>query len=393
MNRIELGFGAAAPLVVEIRPTALVAELMGPAGATGVEAERLVAAAVGAPVDGPSLAAHAVPGDRVVIAVAGGLPQGRHVVDAVTAHLVAAGIAPDSLAILHAGPTAAGLDAAEFHAAAAAETSYLAADEAGRPLHLARALVDADVVVTVGEWSFDARLGGRSLDGELWPAFGRQECDAALNHDLARRGRRALRRWRAGLRAVTWQLGVTSCLRVVAGRHGTLAGAAFGTANAAARRARAAAAAWAPTVAQAADLAVCSVSRTATGFGDIARAVAAAARITRPAATICVAAGPIAPPGPVVSRWRQGAPLGPLVREARRSGDPALVTDAVEARFLARALADRRLVLLSSLDEAVVEDLEFGYAPSADAVGRLVHRAERVVVLHEADRLFPHLSP
>jgi len=392
MNRIELCSGVIPPIVFEVRPTALVAELAGPAGATGTKAERLVAAAISTPLDGPPLATHAVPGDKVVIAVAGGLPQAGHVVAAVTAHLGDAGITDDSISILHAGPTAAGLDAAtEFHAAAVAETSYLAADKAGHPLHMARRLVDADVVVAVGEWSFDARLGGRSLGGELWPAFGRAECDADLNVDLARRGRGALRRWRANLQAVVWQLGVTACLRVVAGCQGSLAAAAFGTAAAAARQARVAATAWSPAVAKSAELAVCSLSQTRSGFNAVARAVAAAARITRPGGTICVVAGSTEPPGPVVTRWREGTPLEPLVREALRSGDQSLVADAVEARFLARGLGDHRLVLLSNLDEALVEDLGFGHAASPDAVHRLVRRAESVVIIHEADLMFPRL--
>jgi hypothetical protein len=391
MTRVELRSKATPPLVLEVRPAALVAELAGPAGATGPAAERIVEAAISSPPAGPPLASHAVPGDRVVIAVAGGLPQARQVISAVTAHFADAGITGDSLSILHAGPPAAGLDTAtEFHAAAVAETAYLAADEAGHPLHVARRLVDADVVVAVGEWSFDARLGGRSLGGELWPAFGRQECDADLNLDLARRGRRALHRWRANLEAVIWQLGVTACLRVVAGRDGSLAAAAFGMAEGAALRARAAAAAWAPAVTKSADLAVCSVSRESAGFGTVARVVAAAARITRPGGTICVIVT-TEPPGPVVMRSREGAPLDSLVREARRSGDPTLVADAVEARFLARGLADRRLVLLSNLDETLVEDLEFGYAASPDAVQRLVRRAESVVIIHEADLMFPQL--
>jgi hypothetical protein len=257
---------------------------------------------------------------------------------------------------------------------------------------VARALVDADVVVMLGEWSYDARLGGRSRGGELWPAFGRAECDATLMLDLTRRGRRALRPWAENVRTLTWQLGVTACLRLVAGRDGTLAAAGFGTADGAARQARQAAAAWAPTVAATADLAICTLSQPAAGFDMVSRAVAAAARITRPTATICVVAATLEAPGPVVTRWRQGAPLQPLVREARGSGDPSLVADAVVTRFLAHALDDRRLVLLSNLDEATVEDLEFGYAAGPDTVRRLARRADRVAILHEADLLFPRLA-
>ncbi|MFM8377893.1 MAG: hypothetical protein ACKOB1_01050, partial [Planctomycetia bacterium] len=100
MPRVELRSAATAPLLVEVRPTALVAELAGPPGATGPEAERLVAAALSSPLDCPPLAAHAVPGDRVVIAVTGGLPQAGHVVAAVRAQLTAAGIAADAISIL-----------------------------------------------------------------------------------------------------------------------------------------------------------------------------------------------------------------------------------------------------------------------------------------------------
>ena len=393
MHRIELSSGAAEPLVLDVDRTALIANLAGPAGATGTAAGRLVATATAAPPDCPPLAAYAVPGDRVVLAVAGALPQAPHVVTAVTEQLATAGVDREAISVLHAGPAVTGLTSAqEFHADTLAETAYLAADEAGRPLHVARALVDADVVVTMGEWSYDARLGGRSLGGELWPAFGRAECDATLMLDLARKGRRALRPWARSVRTLTWQLGVTSCLRLVAGRDGTLAFAAFGTADDAARRARQAASDWAPEVAAPSDLTICSLSQPAAGFDTIARAVAAAARITRPGGTVCIACSVGDAPGPVVTRWRQGAPLQPLVREACASGDAGLVADAVTARFFARALDDRRLVLLSKLDEATVEDLEFGYAPSPDTVTRLARRAESVTVLHEADLMLPRLA-
>lgn len=393
MDHVELSYGATEPLVLDVARAALIANLVGPAGSSGTAAARLVAAATGAPPDGPPLSAYAVPGDRVVIAVAGALPQARPVVTAVMEQLAGASVDQTDMTVLHAGPAVAGLASAqEFHADTVAETAYLAADEAGRPLHVARALVDADVVVTVGEWSYDARLGGRSLGGELWPAFGRAECDAALMLDLARRGRRALRPWADNVRTLTWQLGVTSCLRLVAGRGGTLACATFGTADSAARRARQAASAWAPAVAAPVDLAICSLSQPAAGFDTIARAVAAAARITRPGGTICVACAAGEAPGPVVTRWRQGAPLQALVREACASGDPSLVADAVTARFFARALDDRRLVLLSKLDESAVEDLEFGYAATPDTVARLARRSGSVAVLHEADLMLPHLA-
>lgn len=392
VTHILLPYGAPEPLVLYIASGSLVADLAGPEGVAGPAAANLVAEALTKPADVPPLGAHAVSGDRVVLAVSGEPPQASAAIDAVTRSLVTAGIGSDSISVLHAGSAPAEPGFIAFRCDEAAATSYLAADDEGQPLHLARMIVDADLVVTIGEWSFDASLGGRSLQGELWPAFGRPDCQTALARDLVRRGRGALSGWLENLRALTWQLGVMTCLRLVAGQAGSLAAAAFGTSNAAALAARRAAAGWAPVVASPASLAICSLTPPSTGFDTVVRAVAAAARITRPDGTICISAAGLSPPGPVLTRWRQGAPLVPLLREARKTDDPALIADAVVTRLLASSLGDRRLILLSPLDEQLVEDLEFGHAGSPEAIARLAGRADRVAVLREADRMLPRLG-
>jgi hypothetical protein len=93
----------------------------------------------------------------------------------------------------------------------------------------------------------------------------------------------------------------------------------------------------------------------------------------------------------IFARWREGAPLDGLVREALGTGDQPLIVDAFQTRFFARALGERRLVLLSDLDETTVEELELGFAATPEVVERLAHRAESVAVLHEADRMFPQV--
>jgi hypothetical protein len=405
---IQFDYSAAEPLMLAVDAGSLVADCRGPAGATEAAARRLVAEAVASPPSGPPLAAHVVPGDRVAVALAGDIPQQSAVIGAIVEALCGAGVSPDEITLLHASPLEplrAGQAEAkpdetpaqpglvhEFHPAHDAETAYLLADEEARPLHLARTLVDADVVVAVGGWGFDAAIGGRSLEGELWPAFARETCRRDLVKSLAKKGRRALADWRSTMQAITWQLGVTASLRLVAGRGDTLAAACFGLPESAAQDARELAAEWSPAVAAPAAVAICSLARSDAGFAAITRAVAAAARVTRPDATICVACTANAPPGTIFTRWRQGAPLAPLVHEAIGTGDPALIADAVETRFFARAIEDRRLVLLSGLDEGLVEDLEFGFADSPAVVERLAKRADSLVILHEADRLFPRLK-
>jgi hypothetical protein len=386
---------AAGPLELDLGEGTLVTEFHGPPGVAGEEAARLVSEAVGANTHGPPLAAHVVPGDRAAIAIAGNVPQAEAVLAAVRGCLATGNVAEGDVTVLAAAPLdaisqpAAPAGATAFDPAVESATAYLAADAEARPLYVSRVLVDADVVVAVGRFAWDAALGGRSPEGELWPAFGRGDNREALAREVARRGREALVDWRGSLHDITWQLGVCASLRLVAGRGDTLHAACFGLPEEATRAAREAAAAWRPAVDEPADLAIAPLAADAAGFGAVVRAIAAAARVTLPSATIVVVANATATPGMVLTRSRQGVPLGPLVREALASGDQALVADAVEARLLARCLGDRRVVLLSSLDEAAVEEIGFGHAADAAVVERLANRAEQVVVLHEADRMFP----
>jgi hypothetical protein len=396
LHAITLAYGTEEPLVLEpAEGCATVFEP--PAGVRGDEASRLVVAAVEGPLHGPPLSAHAFAGDRVVIALAGDVPEAAAVVAAVRDCLTRAGVGDADVSVLQGpslgyesarhAPLVAGAEA--FDPGIESGTAYLAADEAGRPLHLARPLVDADVVVSVGEWGVSPAFGGRSIEGELWPTFARAECRRDLLVSLARRGRGALAEWKGGMQEIAWQLGVCASLRLVRGAGGSLAAARFGLPDEAARQAREAAGAWCPAMEPIADVAVASLSDPDGGFASIVAAVAAATRATAPGGTICIACRRVEAAGVILTRWRQGAPLEGLVHEAVASRDPALIADALLTRLFARALDDRRLVLLSDLDEEAVEELEFGHAATPEVIERLAHRAERLVVLAEADRCLP----
>ncbi|NBP89565.1 MAG: hypothetical protein EBU59_13910, partial [Planctomycetia bacterium] len=119
------------------------------------------------------------------------------------------------------------------------------------------------------------------------------------------------------------------------------------------------------------------------------RAVAAAAKATRPDGTICVACNLVGLPDGLFTRWRQGESLFSLAGDAADSDDPAIVGEALQTLLFARALGDRRLVLFSGLDEEMVESLDIGHADSPDAVNRLIRQADSLTVLHEADQLYP----
>ena len=390
-HSIPLDVGSDELLMLTPRAGSLIADCRGPEGVGGDAAGVLVAEAVADDAYGPPLAGHVVSGDRVAIAMAGAIPERAQVIRAVHRSLEMAGVAPDDISLIDTSP------------ARDSDTAYLAADEEGLPCYLARSLVDADVVVAVGGFWWDASLGGRSLEGELWPTFSRPESRQELVCRLARRGRLALAGWRAEMQQVDWNLGMTASLRLVAGRHGALAAAVFGLPNAARVAARRRAEAWRPTVAREAAVTIASLSRplepsgerdsnTAGDLHAVVSAVAAAARVTHEDGTICLVGRLGAAPGLIFSRWRQGAPLQGLVHEAVGMKDPQLIADALQTRLFARAIGDRRLVFLSDLDESIVEDLEFGYADSPEDVARLAAKAESLIVLHEADLMLPEVG-
>lgn len=396
-DSIELDAGHDEPIRLVGVADQLAAECRGPVGLQGSEAEQLVATAVRSPADGPPLAAHVVEGDRIVVAISDGVPQDQAVLEAVVSTLAGAGAAPDQIEVLRLWssrrqPVVAGATTTIFDPGNDADTSYLMADDNADPRYVARALVDADVVVSVGSFGWNAALGGRATEGELWPAFSRKAAVENLERTLALQPRGGHLAWKATAQEVLWQLGVIAELRLVQGRGDALAGAFFGMPHEAVPAARRAARAWTQTLPQAAEVTVATLSDPRGGLTTVGRAIAAASKVTYPDGTVCVVSRLSEEPGVVFTRWRQGVAVEPLVREAIRSKDPTLVADALFTRQVARSLGSRRLVLASDLEEAAVESLDIGHAASADDITRLCRSAESLIVLHEADRMLPRLA-
>jgi hypothetical protein len=393
---LEVATGHDEPIRLPRSRVRLEAECFGPTGVQDAEAVDRTTAAITQPVDAPPLRDHLVGGDRIVVAVADGVVQTQQVLETIVSTLSAAGATAEQIEVLRLWsrrlePVVPGATTTIFDPGNEADLSYLMADAEANPRHVARGLVDADVIVTVGSFTWNAALGGRATEGEIWPAFSRRAASEDLMQTLALRPRGGHRAWQAAAEEVLWQLGVIAELKVVPGRDGSLAHVAFGMPQSVLPAVRKAASAWTPRIARAAEVTLASLSDPHAGLDRVARAIAAAARVTYPDGTVCIASRLREEPGVVFARWRQGVAIEPLVKEAVRSRDPALISDAFITRQVARALGSRRLVLASDLEEAAVESLDIGHAATADDVIRLCTAAESVIVLHEADRMLPRL--
>lgn len=393
---LEIASGHEEPIRFPPSRVQLEAECRGPAGVVGAAAADLATTALTQPSEVPPLGDHIVPGDRIVVAVGDDVAQEQQVLGAVVSTLAAAGATAEQIEVLRLWssrlePVVAGGTTTIFDPGSEADTAYLMADDDANPRHVARGLVDADVVVSVGSFGWNAALGGQATEGELWPAFSRLETSQTVTRTLTLRPRGGHRAWKRAAQEVLWQLGVIAEVKAVTGRDGSLAHVAFGMPQSVRPAVGQAASGWRPRLARAAELTVASLSNPQAGLDRVARAIAAAARVTYPDGTVCIASRLSEEPGVVFTRWRQGVAVEPLVKEAIRSRDPALIADAFVTRQIARALGSRRLVLASDLDEAAVESLDIGHAASADDVIRLCTAAESVIVLHEADRMLPRL--
>jgi hypothetical protein len=407
--KVDLNYGGDDPLVIDSISSDAISEIRGPEGIDADAAVSVIRDALLLPAAGPPLSEHVVPGDRVIIAQAGNLPGGTLLADSIYSEILeilqSGGVSPDDVQRIIARPTLESdtsslhdevpdteiqnISTTLFNPRNDRDTAYLSADEAGVPLHLARALVDADVVLSIGSFCYDASLRGRSPEGELWPSFARQNQCQKFIKALLKKRQPALHHWRDESEQITAQLGILASLRLVAGNHQTLAGAAFGFPVASITQSRLQAKKWRPTIPARSPLSIAGIPDRPCRFAEFTRAVAAAARVTTHDGTICIACNMREEPGIIFTRWRHGVDLPMLLREASDSEETALLLDALHTSLFAKALGDRRLVLLSQLDQDFVEDLDIGHAETPDAINRLIQQSESVCVLHEANRLCP----
>jgi len=331
------------------------------------------------PLGFPRLERGVVPGDRVAVVVgsdARGLPV-RALVGPVVERLVAAGVEPQDVVLLGSLSVVDPLTPAELvdwasqlgHAvstklhdpAQAREMGYLASTSQGQRVYLDQAVVDADVVVLVGQADFDpidGYVGARRL---LWPGLsdvatirrhlGEFDVSAPAwgRPDCASRGEADEVGWLLGAQftvlAVTDGYGVP--LVLLAGEADAATNAAHAVLN---ERLR-------PAIDEPADLVVCCVPRPPAidTLGAMAGALDKALRWVRPGGHVALV-GPCAAGvglGRALPWFHDAAGPGEILKALRAHPSP----EATVAGLLAAAVDRVHVYLLSDLPDAVVEKL------------------------------------
>src|SRR5258708_5713518 len=233
-----LHYGADSTLEIDLAAGALLAACQTPRGDALSDPHAATAATLAKPLDFPPLRQAVVPGDRVVLALACGVPQGPAIVAAVVEAVTEAGVAPGDICILHAATDSSTADnlrlalPADYREqieilahdpANRDRLSYLAANPDGEAIYVNRRLFDADVVLPIGCVRLAATPGYFGVNGTLYPTFsGNPTLDrfvaSATESDCDEIGRR-----RQEADEVAWLLGVLLTIQVVpAARGGVL---------------------------------------------------------------------------------------------------------------------------------------------------------------------------
>jgi hypothetical protein len=208
----------------------------GPASIPTAEVGGRVLEALGDPRGYPPLRQAVVPGDRVVIALDPETPELGAVLGASCEVLRSAGVEPETTRVLAPAPPPggwpfglpSGVEWSVHDPEDRAGIAYLATTPQGRRVYLNRHATDADFVLAIGRFGFDAALGFRGPWSAIYPDLS----DAATLGAYRGQGRDDRTRWDeretlAESAEVSWLLGGQLQLGVLEGASG-LAGVVAG---------------------------------------------------------------------------------------------------------------------------------------------------------------------
>jgi nickel-dependent lactate racemase len=353
-----------------------------------------VRAALEAPLGFPPLRRALTPDDHVVVVVEERLPHLIELVTAVLEHLARGLVPPESVTLLC--PTGNGdwcedlPDAwqdvhVETHAPAdRRQLSYLATTRRGRRLYLNRTAVDADQLVLLTRRRYQPSLGYGGGETALFPALG----DEATLKEMWGNHSRDIASTPTPLAAeaveVAWLLGAPFLVQVIEGSGDDVSAVVAGPVESSGEGRRLLDARWKVTVEQPVDTVVAAVSGDPRrqDFGDLAQALACAARVVEPGGRIILLSrtNPTLGRGAEVLLQAEG-PEQALDR-LRAQQQP----DSAAASWWADAARHARVYLLSGLPEETAEELFTTPLEHAGQAQRLLASAGSVLVLDDAHK-------
>jgi nickel-dependent lactate racemase len=391
-----LRYGCDSSLRLELASEAVVAHCAAPRGQPLVQVAQAVDRALAEPLEFPALVQAALPGDKVVLALADAVPQAATIVARTVEVLLAAGVAASDITLLRTmsevetapdplgelRPDVGRHIVSQTHDPANRQAlGYLAASAEGEPIYINRAIHDADLVISIGCLRVDESLGYYGVHSGVFPTFSDKLSVERYRSPKSSEPRHH-QRLRAAADEVGWLLGLHFTIQVVPGAGTDVLHVLAGELDAVVREGcRRCDEAWSYSVPDRASLVVATIEGGAAQqtWDNVARALAAASHAVREDGAVAICCELDQRPGPALKCVVGADDLDAALRDIARHKPE----DALAAAELVRALKRGKVYLLSRLDEELVEDL--GIMPvAADQVSRLAARYDSCIVLTNA---------
>ncbi len=379
---------------------------LGPKNSAPMSVEEIadqVQAQLAEPLGFPPLAKAIVPGDRIAVAVAPGIPQQAAVIDGTLKALIAAKAESSLITILvtdsPAQAEALASDLTELghprvrvqahNANKPKELAFLGVSTTDNALRLNRELCDADFVLpilpTTGS-QHPLRRCPQVLG--LFPTFSDEETIERFSMASAKQFPEISEACQSEIEDCHRQLGVLLCLHVVPSSGNRLASVLAGDPTIVATQAQAQfQEIWQVEIVSRGELVIATLSGSAEhqSWQAIGRALTAAEAVLEPGGAIAIHSQISVPPQRALSQLFEGDDYDLIEREILRT----LATDNGVALLLCRRLRKGPVFLISQLPAAVVEGLGITPLDSDDQLQRLIETHRPCVLLEDADKLLP----
>jgi hypothetical protein len=363
-----------------------------------------VAEALEKPVGFPALRRALTPDDHIAVVVDESLPRLADLLTAVLDHVRRAGVGVSAVTVVRAAhaaspawrdelPAAYRDVAVEDHDAGdRRRLSYLATTRKGRRVYLNRTVVDADQLVVLTRRGYDPLLGYSGAEGSIYPALSdattRREVGAGMTNTVPGDKPWPVRREAA---EIAWLLGAPFMIQVVEGAGDEIIHVIGGPFESGAEGLRLLGARWRVRVDEPADAVIATVSGDPVrhGFGELARALAGAARVVKPGGRITLLTRADPPLGPGADLLRQSDEPGRALALLPEHAPP----DSAAAFQWASAAQHASIYLLSRLPAETVEELFATPLESAGQVSRIVPGDGSYLVLPDAHKSLAFVGP
>lgn len=394
----KLRYGADRELTLDLPAESVLAICDAPRGTSPPDVCSTTRQALESPLGFPPLAQSVIAEDHIAIALAAAVPKAAEIIAAIVEQLLAAGVVPEAVTIVHTDEGAAAAQdprsqlPAEIRGRVQLDTHdphdrnrlcYLAAAADGNPIYLNRTLFEADQVISLGVTRLKDSLAYTGPASSMFAVF--SDKHTAERYRAPRLIESAARRRKLQALAdeAAWLLGVPFVVQVVPGGANQVLHVVAGDASEVfPQAAELCEAAWSFAVPYRASLVVAAVegANGCQTWENVARALNAASHAVADEGAIVICSELAEELGPALQQLAAAEDVHQVLREISKQRP----IDALVAAELVHAVERGPVYLLSRLGESVVEELGIANIAGEAELARLIARHDSCILLANA---------